>query len=106
MVVSAKSGTVNYVEGQVLLNDQPVESSITKYPDMKENGVLRTGAGRVEVLLTPGTILRMGENSALKMITNRLVDTRVELQSGSAVVEQVETAKDNHVTVVVQSGAV
>jgi hypothetical protein len=106
MVVSAKSGVVNYAEGQVLLNDQQVESSVTKYPDIKENSVLRTEAGRVEVLLTPGTILRLGENSSMKMITNRLVDTRLELLTGSAVVEQVETAKDNHVTVVVKNGAV
>jgi len=105
MVVSAKSGVVNYTEGQVLLNDRAVESSITRYPEMKETAVLRTEAGRVEVLLTPGVILRMGENTALKMITNRLVDTRVELQSGSAVVEAVQTAKDNNVTVVVKNGA-
>ena len=48
MVVSAKSGVVNYVEGQVFLNNQAVESSITKYPEMKENAVLRTDAGRVD----------------------------------------------------------
>ena len=76
MVVSAKSGVVNYTEGQVLLNGRAVESSITKYPEMKEDAVLRTEAGRVEVLLTPGVILRMGENTTLKLITNRLVDTR------------------------------
>lgn len=105
MVVSAKSGVVNFTEGQVLLDNQAVESSVTRYPEMKENAVLRTEAGRVEVLLTPGTILRMGENSTLKLITNRLVDTRVELQSGSAVIEAVQTAKDNNVTVVVKNGA-
>jgi hypothetical protein len=105
MVVSAKSGVVNYTEGQVFLNDQAIESSIAKYPEMKENSVLRTQAGRVEVLMTPGVILRMGENSTLKMITSRLVDTRVELQSGSAAVEAVQALKDNNVTVVVRNGA-
>jgi FecR protein len=105
MVVSAKSGVVNFTEGKVLLNDKEVESSLTKYPDIKENAVLRTEAGRAEVLLTPGTILRMGENTGMKMITNRLIDTRVELQSGAAVVEAVQTAKDNNVTVVVKNGA-
>lgn len=105
MVVSAKSGVVNYTEGQVFLNDQAIESSIAKYPEMKENSVLRTQAGRVEVLMTPGVILRLGEDSTLKMITNRLVDTRVELQSGSAAVEAVQALKDNNVTVVVKNGA-
>ncbi len=106
MVVSAKSGVVNFTEGSVLLNGQAIESTITKYPDIKENAVLQTQAGRAEVLLTPGTIMRVGENSGLKMITNRLIDTRVELQSGAAVVEAVQTAKDNNVTVVVKNGAV
>ena len=105
MVVSAKSGVVNFTEGSVLLDGQAIESSITKYHDIKENSVLRTEQGRAEVLLTPGTILRMGENGGLKMITNRLVDTRLELQRGSAVVETVQTAKDNSVTVVVSHGA-
>jgi hypothetical protein len=106
MVVSAKSGVVNFTEGSVLLNGQAVESTITKYPDIKENSVLQTQAGRAEVLLTPGTIMRVGENSSMKMITNRLIDTRVELQNGAAVVEAVQTAKDNNVTVVVKNGAV
>lgn len=105
MIVSAKSGVVNYVEGNVLLDGKTIESSITKYTDIKENSVLHTGEGRAEVLLTPGTILRMGESADLKMITNRLIDTRVELQRGSAVVETVQTAKDNSVTVVVNHGA-
>jgi hypothetical protein len=106
MVVSAKSGVVNFTEGSVLMNGQAVESSITKYPELKESSVLSTEAGRAEVLLTPGTILRMGEGTGLKMISNRLIDTRVELQHGSAVVESVQTAKDNNVTVVVDKGAV
>jgi len=106
MVVSAKSGVLNYTEGKVLMDGQGVEATLTKYPEMKENAVLRTEAGRVEVLLTPGAILRLGENSSLRMITNRLIDTRVELQSGSAVLEAMQMPKDNNVTVVVKNGAI
>src|ERR1700735_388492 len=105
-VISAKSGLLSYVEGQVLLNDQPVEFSTTRFADVKENSIVKTGDGRAEVLLTPGVTLRMGENSSLRMITNRLVDTRVELLTGSAVVEADMIAKDTNVTVVVGQGAV
>src|SRR5580658_6337041 len=105
-VISAKSGLLSYVEGQVMLNDQPVEFSNTRFADVKENSVVRTADGRAEVLLTPGVTLRMGENSALRMITNRLVDTRLELLSGSAVVEADLIAKDTSVTVVVGQGSV
>jgi hypothetical protein len=105
-VISAKSGLLSYVEGQVMLNDQPVEFSTTRFADVKENSIVSTLDGRAEVLLTPGVTLRMGENSSLRMITNRLVDTRVELLTGSAVVEADMISKDTSVTVVVQQGSV
>ena len=68
--------------------------------------MVRTADGRAEVLLTPGVVLRLGENSSLRMISNRLVDTRVELLSGSAVVEADAIAKDTQVTVVCKDGTV
>ena len=52
------------------------------------------------MLLTPGVFLRVGENSAFRMVTNRLIDTRLQFLSGSAVVEAEEIGKDNSVTVV------
>jgi hypothetical protein len=104
-VISAKSGLLSYVEGQVKLDNQPVEFSNTRFADVKENSTVSTQDGRAEVLLTPGVTLRLGENSSLRMITNRLVDTRLELLSGSAVVEADLIAKDTSVTVVVGPGA-
>jgi hypothetical protein len=105
-VISAKSGLLSYVEGTVLLNDQPVEFSTTRFADVKENSIVKTEDGRAEVLLTPGVTLRMGENSSLRMIANRLVDTRVELLSGSAVIEADLIAKDTNVTMIVGQGSV
>ena len=35
-------------------------------------------------------LLRMGDNASLKMLTNRLIDTRLELLSGSHIVEAAE----------------
>ena len=103
-VISAKSGVIDYVEGKVMLGDQELEYSVTKFPDMKDNQVLKTEDGRAEVLLTPGVVLRLGENSSLKLLTNRLVDTRLELLSGSAVVEADDIAKDTNVTIVCKDG--
>jgi hypothetical protein len=105
-VISAKSGIVHYVEGRVFLNDSLVESKFGQFPDVKENQVLRTEEGRVEVLLTPGVFLRLGENGSIRMVTNRLIDTRLELLSGEAVVEADELLKDNGVTIVYKDYAV
>jgi len=105
-VISAKSGTVASVLGAVYLDDQLVEPSLTKFPDIKENAVLSTGDGRAEVLLTPGVVMHVGENSSFRMITKRLIDTRLELLTGSAVVSAVELAKDTNVTIVCKNGTV
>jgi hypothetical protein len=105
-VISAKSGLIHYVEGRVFLNNQLVETKFGEFPEVKENQELRTEEGRVEVLLTPGVFLRLGENGAIRMVTNRLIDTRLELISGEAVVEADELLKDNGVTIVYKDYAV
>ena len=105
-VISAKSGLLSYAEGQVTVNDQPVDFSGVHFSDVKENSIVATGDGRAEVLLTPGVVLRMGENTSLRMITNRLVDTRLELLTGSAVVEADQIAKDTSVTIICKAGSV
>ncbi len=105
-VVSARSGLIHYVEGKVLLGDQKVVSKLGNFPEVKENGALTTELGRAEVLLTPGVFLRVGENSSFRMITNRLIDTRLEFLSGSAVLEADDMLKENSVTVVFRDATV
>ncbi len=105
-VISAKSGVIHYTEGRVFLGDLAIESKAGVFPEIKENATLRTELGRAEVLLTPGVFLRLGENSALRMVSNRLIDTRLELLSGSAVIEADEIAKDTAVTVVLKDAAI
>lgn len=61
---------------------------------MGEGRELRTEHGRAEVLLTPGVFLRIAENSSVRMLSNKLSDTRVELLSGSAILESTEEATD------------
>jgi hypothetical protein len=99
-VISAKSGVIAHVQGTVHLGSEALEPSMTRFPDMKEQSVLRTEDGRAEVLLTPGVFLRLGEQGVVRMITNRLIDTRIELLSGSAVIEVDDLAKDTALTVV------
>jgi hypothetical protein len=105
-VISAKSGVIAKAEGQVYLGDQAVEESLTKFPDIKENAVVRTEEGRTEVLLTPGTVLHLGENSSFRLLTNRLIDTRLELLTGSAVVDAEQIPKDTNLTVVCKDGTI
>jgi len=105
-VIGAKSGVINWVEGDVFLADKPYTMQPSQFGEVKENMVLRTEEGRAEVLLPPGVVLRMGEKSSFKMITNRLIDTRVELLTGSGVIEIDDIAKEATVTVVCKDGTV
>jgi hypothetical protein len=98
-VISAKSGLVSRAEGEVFVGDTAVEQSQTNFPEVKENATLRTGQGRAEILLTRGVYMRIGETASIKMLTNRLIDTRLELLTGSAIVEATEIVKDNNLTI-------
>ncbi|MDQ6677221.1 MAG: FecR family protein [Acidobacteriota bacterium] len=99
-VISAHSGTLHMSEGTVLIDGKTVDQKFGTFPDWKEKSELRTEMGRAEVLLTPGVFLRVGENSSVRMIDNRLIATRVELVSGEAVVEAADPMKENSVTLV------
>jgi hypothetical protein len=105
-VISARSGLIHYVEGQVYVGDQLVESKFGNFPEVKENQTLRTEEGRAEVLLTPGVFLRLGENSSFRMVTNRLIDTRLEFLSGSAIIEAQDIQRDNSITMVYRDATV
>lgn len=105
-VVAAKSGTISLAEGKVLLDDKPLDIQPGQFPDMKEKSVLRTEEGRAEVLLPPGMFLRVGENASTRMISNRLVDTRMELLSGSGVLEIDASSKDAQVTMLCKNATV
>ncbi|HLH00662.1 MAG TPA: hypothetical protein VKX49_30430 [Bryobacteraceae bacterium] len=96
-VISAHSGVIQLVEGTAYLNDKAVETKFGQFPDIKNGQEFRTEQGRAEILLTPGVFLRMGENSAVKMVSNALTDTRVEVLGGSLIVECDEIPKDNSI---------
>ena len=86
-VVSTHSGLVHYFEGTVSIDGKPLEQQFARFASVEDGSELRTQQGRAEVLLTPGVILRLGEKSAVRMLSSSLADTRVELTAGSAIVD-------------------
>jgi len=92
-------GTLNYVEGQASVNGQPVDPKSVSSQVVTQGAVLSTGAGKAEMLLTPGVFLRLGENSQLRMVSAGLADTELALVNGQATVEADYFSKDNHLTV-------
>jgi hypothetical protein len=104
--ISARSGMINHVEGQVLLDGQPVDPKFGQFPRVENDSILATQDGRAEVLLTPGVFLRLDENSSFKMLSNHLSDTALEVVSGSAILEVDEMLKDNAITLHFKKGTI
>jgi hypothetical protein len=99
-VISTHSGVIYYFDGAVYLDNQPLQPDPGRFQNMASGSELRTEQGRAEVLLTPGVFLRVGENASVRMLENDLANTRVELQTGSAIVDSDEPAKGTTVTLV------
>lgn len=86
-VISAHSGTVHFSEGAVLIDGQPIDRKPATFPAIPQGSTLSTEQGRAEVLLTPNVVLRLDEDSAFRLASNSLTDTRVQFLRGSAIVD-------------------
>jgi hypothetical protein len=95
----AYPGTLNYVEGQASIGDQILNSKSIGNAQLQPGQTIVTQQGKAELLLTPGTFLRVGDNSAVKMISPDLTDTEVQLQRGQATVEVTDLHKQNDLRV-------
>jgi hypothetical protein len=98
-VISAHSGVVHYVEGDVAIDGSGIHPRFGEFPDLKNGQVLATEEGRAEVLLTPGVFLRLAENSSVRMISNSLADTHLQVVSGTALIEASELLAGNAITI-------
>lgn len=83
----ALPGTVNYIQGQVTVNGRAVAASQVGSTTVMTGQTLSVGTGKAEILLTPGTFLRVGNGGAVRMVSSDLADPQVEVVHGEAMVE-------------------
>jgi ferric-dicitrate binding protein FerR (iron transport regulator) len=89
-VISAHAGGINAVTGRATLqaHGNGDWQQLTSKEDLETGDVVRTGLdGRVEMLLNPGSYLRIGENSEIELTNNSLDNLNVHLIRGTAIVE-------------------
>ncbi|MEW6126608.1 MAG: FecR domain-containing protein [Acidobacteriota bacterium] len=87
--VSAKAGIVSIISGDVTFKrDASDWQTLIEGDDLKPNDMIKTGAtGRAEILLNPGTYLRIGENSEVVFPDLSNFRLQVNLLKGSAILE-------------------
>src|SRR5689334_5825231 len=86
-IISAKAGLVNAVEG--VANVQVQEQ-------VPVGKIIQTGpAGRIEIILNPGSFLRIGENSQAVLDSAELTNIAIRVVAGSAIIESTNLDKDS-----------
>jgi uncharacterized membrane protein YgcG len=88
--ISAKAGGVNAVAGSVMVTraGQTIPQLLTSQDDLIAGDVVTTGAAsQAEVLLNPGSYLRLAPNSEFVMVDNSLNNLVLKLVKGSAIIE-------------------
>ena len=99
-VISAKAGGVNFVQGTVNIERESGRSGLLLKGDDISVGdtVTTTANGRAEILLNPGSYLRVAENSSFEFKTTSLEDLQISVTRGSVILE-VFAANDFKVSV-------
>jgi hypothetical protein len=89
-VISAKAGGINAVTGDasVYAKGESDGQQLMITDDLNAGDRVRTAYdGRVEILLNPGSYLRVGGNSEIELSDNTLANLEVRLIRGTAIVE-------------------
>lgn len=88
-VVSTKAGGVNFVEGDVTVARKRAKSGqLLKGDELEIGDQAATGAnGKAEILLNPGSFVRLGANTKFEFAATSLEDLQLILNSGSAIFE-------------------
>lgn len=88
-VISARAGGVNFVEGAVTVARKNGTNGLLLRGDSLDVGdrVTTDANGKAEILLNPGSFLRLGGNAAFEFKTTSLDNLELKLDRGSAILE-------------------
>ncbi|HET8675326.1 MAG TPA: FecR domain-containing protein, partial [Blastocatellia bacterium] len=96
-LVSARAGVVNVVEGDVSFERAGKSDMLIAGDVVRSGDLVKTGAnGRAEILLNPGSYLRLSTNTEFIFKDTRIHRLELALLKGSAIIEAsvvVETIK-------------
>jgi hypothetical protein len=86
-VVSAMAGYLHQVDGEAFLEGKPVSAAPQDLVHLRDGQRLTTGKGLAEIMLSPGSYVRIGPGSTIEMINAGLLSAELHLIEGVAVID-------------------
>lgn len=80
-------GSLNSVQGLVTFDGHSPLTRTMRGERLRTGQAIRTQHGKAELLLTPGSFLRIGDNSEARMLSPSLENTSVKLVRGTALLD-------------------
>jgi hypothetical protein len=86
----AVPGSLQFVQGQANIDGQPIDANATSSTSTAQprqlhaNETLATANGTADILLAPGALLRIGQDSTVRMVSEDPTRTEVRLEQGRA----------------------
>ncbi len=100
VAISPRAGLIHHHVGQVMVDGQPVPFDSHLFVQLDPGQVLATRDGQAEVLLSPHSILRVGPDTRVKLLSDDITHPKLELLAGSAVVDSSRGAAEAIVSLV------
>jgi hypothetical protein len=104
--VNIKAAALQCAEGEVFLDDIPVELQDGFLVQVEKGRRLDTKNGRAELLLPLNIYLRMGENGSVRITGNRFNDMEMTLERGACLIEVLDAPSGNRVRVRISESVV
>jgi hypothetical protein len=82
-----RPGLINTVQGQVSLDERPLLPRPMRPQVLRAGQTIRTQYGKAGLLLTPGSFLRVGDHSEVRMLSRSLENTQVRVVKGMAILD-------------------
>lgn len=98
-IVSTMAGYIHFAEGGVLLGGKPFEFNAAEIIHVGDGQRLRTADGRAEVMIIPGSFVRLGPGGEFEMIHGGLLSADMRLHEGSAIVDLISAMETDGITI-------
>lgn len=96
-VISAMAGFVHFAEGRVLLDEEPIEFNEAELLHAGSGQRLRTADGWAEIMIMPGSYVRLAPYSEPEMIQAGVLSAHMRLLAGAAAVDLTAAADTSEI---------